>query len=98
MPKNPTLNCGKLASAILCQLSLRADAGILIKIIGVRLRSYSISGDLPILLLQIADPANILLVQQLVQAHAYWRLRLAVDLVIFNEHQGVTGNTYRIRY
>ena len=51
---------------------------------------YSISGDLPIVLLQIADPANIDLVRQLVQAHAYWRLKgLAVDLVIWNEdHAG----------
>ena len=51
---------------------------------------YSISGDLPIVLLQIADPANIELVRQLVQAHAYWRLKgLAVDLMIWNEdHSG----------
>ncbi len=46
----------------------------------------AISGDLPIVLLQIADPANIELVRQLVQAHAYWRQKgLAVDLVIWNE-------------
>ncbi|MEP6899281.1 MAG: glucoamylase family protein, partial [Rhodanobacter sp.] len=46
----------------------------------------SISGDLPIVLLMIADPARIELVRQLVQAHAYWRLKgLAVDLVIWNE-------------
>jgi cellobiose phosphorylase len=51
---------------------------------------YSISGDLPIVLLEIADPANIELVRQLVQAHGYWRLKgLAVDLVIWNEvHSG----------
>jgi cellobiose phosphorylase len=37
-------------------------------------------------LLQIGDPANIDLVRQLVQAHAYWRSKgLAVDLVILNE-------------
>ena len=47
---------------------------------------YAISGDLPIVLLQIGDAANIDLVRQLVQAHAYWRLKgLAVDLVIWNE-------------
>ena len=34
---------------------------------------YAISGDLPIVLLQISDAANIELVRQLVQAHAYWR-------------------------
>ena len=51
---------------------------------------YAISGDLPIVLLQIGDPANIDLVRQLVQAHAYWRSKgLAVDLVIWNEdHAG----------
>jgi cellobiose phosphorylase len=47
---------------------------------------YSVSGDLPIVLLQIGDAAHIDLVRQLVQAHAYWRLKgLAVDLVIWNE-------------
>ncbi len=51
---------------------------------------YAISGDLPIVLLKIADATNIELVRQLVQAHAYWRLKgLAVDLVIWNEdHAG----------
>ncbi len=45
---------------------------------------------MPIVLVQIADPANIDLVRQLVQAHAYWRLKgLAVDLVIWTEdHAG----------
>ncbi|MNZ04322.1 N,N'-diacetylchitobiose phosphorylase [compost metagenome] len=46
----------------------------------------AISGDLPIVLVQIAEAANIELVRQLVQAHAYWRQKgLAVDLVIWNE-------------
>ncbi|MDR7305790.1 GH36-type glycosyl hydrolase domain-containing protein [Rhodoferax saidenbachensis] len=51
---------------------------------------YGISGDLPIVLLQIGSQANIELVRQLVQAHAYWRLKgLSVDLVIWNEdHAG----------
>ncbi|MGV8921961.1 MAG: GH36-type glycosyl hydrolase domain-containing protein [Thermomonas sp.] len=49
----------------------------------------SISGDLPILLLQIAEASNFELVRQLVQAHVYWRLKgLEVDLVIWNEEQG----------
>lgn len=80
---------GRLASCIIyANSSLRADPGILIK--NKRGQSglwgYSISGDLPIVLLQIEDPANINLVRQLVQAHAYWRLKgLAVDLVIWNE-------------
>jgi cyclic beta-1,2-glucan synthetase len=51
--------------------------------------SYSISGDLPIVLLLIQDVANIELARQMVQAHAYWRLKgLMVDLVIWNEDYG----------
>jgi cellobiose phosphorylase len=80
---------GRLAgSVIYANPSLRADAAVL----GRNRRGqsglwgYAISGDLPIVLLQIKDPANIDLVRQLVQAHAYWRLKgLAVDLVIWNE-------------
>jgi len=36
----------------------------------IRLVGYAISGDLPIVLLQIGDLANIDLLRQLVQAHA----------------------------
>jgi len=47
---------------------------------------YSISGDLPIVLLMIKDPGNINLARQMVQAHAYWHQKgLEVDLVIWNE-------------
>ncbi len=51
---------------------------------------YGVSGDLPMVLLQISRQDNIELVRQLVQAHAYWRMKgLAVDLVIWNEdHAG----------
>ncbi|MBN2337263.1 MAG: cyclic beta 1-2 glucan synthetase [Acidobacteria bacterium] len=72
--------------------SLRADASILVR--NARGQSglwgYAISGDLPIVLVRIADRANIDLVRRLVQAHAYWRLKgLAVDMVIWNEdHAG----------
>ena len=60
---------------------------------------YGISGDLPIVLLRIADQANIELVRQLVQAHAYWRIKgLAVDLVIWNEdHVGLPPGPRRTR-
>ena len=45
-----------------------------------------ISGDLPIVLLRIADIENLDIARQLLQAHEYWRMkRLAVDLVILNE-------------
>ncbi len=83
----------RLAGSILhANPALRADASVLIK--NQRGQSglwgHSISGDLPIVLLQIADPEHIDLVRQVVQAHAYWRLKgLAVDLVIWNEdHAG----------
>src|SRR3989338_8199667 len=80
---------GHLASSIIyTHSSLRADTSLLAKNRHGQsgLWGYSISGDLPIVLLQIAAPANIDLVRQLVQAHAYWRLKgLAVDLVIWNE-------------
>ena len=83
---------GRLASSVIyANASLRADASVLIKNRRGQsgLWGYSISGDLPIVLLQIADPANIDLVRQLVQAHAYWRSKgLAADLVIWNEDHG----------
>jgi cyclic beta-1,2-glucan synthetase len=45
-----------------------------------------ISGDLPIVLLRIADTENLGIAHQLLQAHEYWRMKqLAVDLVILNE-------------
>ena len=80
---------GRLASSIIyANSSLRADAGVISRNRRGQsgLWGYAISGDLPIVLLQIGDLANIELVRQLVQAHAYWRLKgLAVDLVIWNE-------------
>ncbi len=84
---------GRLAGSIIyANSSLRADTDILKKNHRGQsgLWGYAISGDLPIVLLRIEDPANIDLVRQLVQAHAYWRLKgLTVDLVIWNEdHAG----------
>ena len=79
----------RLANSILyANPALRAEPGVLLRNRRGQsgLWGYAISGDLPIVLLQIEDPANIELVRQLVQAHAYWRLKgLAVDLVIWNE-------------
>src|SRR4029077_1644775 len=78
-------------SVIFANASLRAEAAILLRNRRGQsgLWSYAISGDLPIVLLQIGDSENIDLVRQLVQAHAYWRLKgLAVDLVICNEDRG----------
>ncbi|MEP7128433.1 MAG: glucoamylase family protein, partial [Chitinophagales bacterium] len=69
---------GKLAgSVIFANPSLRTDVGTIIRNHRGQsgLWSYAVSGDLPIVLLQIEDSANIALVKQLVQAHAYWRLK-----------------------
>lgn len=80
---------GRLASSILyTHAALRAETSILSQNRRGQsgLWSHAVSGDVPIVLLQIGDPANIELVHQLVQAHAYWRLKgLTVDLVIWNE-------------
>jgi cyclic beta-1,2-glucan synthetase len=83
---------GRLAGAIIfVNPSLRADPSVIVKNHRGQsgLWGYAISGDLPIVLLQIEDGANIELAKQLVQAHAYWRLKgLQVDLVIWNEDHG----------
>jgi cellobiose phosphorylase len=82
------LFCQLAGSIIYANPSLRADPAVIARNRRGQsgLWGYSVSGDLPIVLLQIGDAANIELVRQLVQAHAYWRLKgLAVDLVIWNE-------------
>jgi cyclic beta-1,2-glucan synthetase len=83
----------RLASSVIyANSSLRAAASVLVRNRRGQsgLWGYAISGDLPIVLLQIANASNIELVRQLVQAHAYWRLKgLAVDLVIWNEDHDV---------
>ena len=84
---------GRMAGSVIYANSfLRAEPSILLRNRRGQsgLWGYSISGDLPIVLLRIGDPSKIDLVRQLVQAHAYWRLKgLAVDLVIWNEdHAG----------
>ncbi len=80
---------GRLASSILyANASLRAEPSVLAQNRRGQsgLWSHAVSGDVPLVLVQIGDPENIELVHQLVQAHAYWRLKgLTVDLVIWNE-------------
>ncbi|MGA8171221.1 MAG: glycosyl transferase, partial [Methylocystis sp.] len=47
-----------------------------------------VSGDLPIVLLRIADADDLDIARELLGAHEYWRMKqLAVDLVILNERQ-----------
>ena len=83
---------GQLAGYILYAHSLlRADAAVITANRRGQsgLWGYSISGDLPIVLLLVKDLAGLDLVRQLVQAHSYWRQKgLAVDLVIWNEEHG----------
>jgi cyclic beta-1,2-glucan synthetase len=83
----------RLASGVVYpQAALRAEPDIIARNARGQsgLWAYAISGDLPIVLLQIRDAANMELARQLVQAHAYWRLKgLVVDLVIWCDD--VTG-------
>jgi cellobiose phosphorylase len=83
----------RLANTVVySQPTLRAEAGVLLRNRRGQsgLWGYAISGDLPIVLLQISDAGSIDLVRQMVQAHAWWRLKgLAVDLVIWNEERDV---------
>ncbi len=84
---------GRLASSVLyANASLRGAPSVMLRNRRGQsaLWGYAISGDLPIVLLQISKAESIDLVRQLVQAHAYWRLKgLAVDLVIWNEDHDV---------
>ncbi len=52
--------------------------------------SYGISGDVPLVLLHVRDSQKIALVRQLIQAHAYWRMKgLVAELIIVNEDSSV---------
>jgi cyclic beta-1,2-glucan synthetase len=68
--------------------SLRPSSEVIMRGAGPQsgLWPQSISGDLPIMLLRIANVEDIRIVHQLLQAMEYWRTRrLEVDLVILNE-------------
>ena len=84
---------GRLAGALIYnQAARRANPAVLIRNQrGQRnLWSFGISGDLPIVLLYSTRADRIDLVRQIVQAHAYWRLKgLSADLVILNEDDSV---------
>jgi len=82
------LYCHIASSLIYPNDSMRANASIITENRRGQsgLWGYAISGDLPIVLLKIAEQSHIDLVRQLIHAHTYWRLKgLAVDLVIWNE-------------
>jgi cyclic beta-1,2-glucan synthetase len=78
-----------LASRVLySDRALRPPAGVLARQLGGpdALWALGISGDLPIVLVQIDEPEDVGIVRQLLRAHEYWRMKLlAVDLVILNE-------------
>ena len=80
---------GRLASSIIFGNALRRVAPSVItrnQLGQSGLWRFSISGDLPIILLRIGSLSRIDLAKQVLQAHAYWRMKgLAADLVIVNE-------------
>ncbi|HEV2694884.1 MAG TPA: glucoamylase family protein [Verrucomicrobiae bacterium] len=84
---------GRLTSALLySSLTRRANSSVLLRNQrGQRsLWTFGVSGDIPIVLIYSSNVQHIDLVRQMVQAHAYWRLKgLAVDLVILNEDDSV---------
>jgi len=71
--------------------SLRADAQLLMRNRRGQpgLWAYAVSGDLPIMLVQVSDASNLGLARDAMQAHAYWRMKgVAADLMIWNEERG----------
>ena len=80
---------GRLAASVVYSNALRRVAPSVIARNQLRqsgLWRFSISGDLPIVLLSIGDLNRIDLVKQALQAHAYWQMKgLRSDLVIVNE-------------
>jgi cellobiose phosphorylase len=80
---------GRLATSIVFSNALRRAApGVIARnqLGQSGLWRFAISGDLPIILLNIGDLSRIDLVKQVLQAHAYWRIKgLAADLMIVNE-------------
>ncbi len=80
---------GRLASSVIYSNVLRRAAPSVIarnQLGQPGLWRFAISGDLPIILLRIGDLGRIELARQVLQAHAYWRMKgLITDLLIVNE-------------
>jgi cellobiose phosphorylase len=80
---------GQLASAVIFPIgAYRAPSSILRRNRKGQsgLWGHAISGDRPIVLLRVSNAGNLHLVQDLLKAHAYWRMRgVWSDLVIWNE-------------
>ncbi|HWQ67229.1 MAG TPA: glucoamylase family protein [Methanospirillum sp.] len=82
--------CTLASSVIYANPSRRASQNVLLKNNRGQsgLWGYGISGDVPIVLVRIQNRDNINLIKEMVQAHAYWRMKgLVIDLVIWNEDQ-----------
>jgi cyclic beta-1,2-glucan synthetase len=89
MTADEALLCQQLANRVLCSdPGLRPHATILQRSNQgqAALWPEGISGDLPIVLVRVAEDDDLPLIRQVLRAHAYWRSkRLAVDLVILDE-------------
>ncbi|WP_325628689.1 GH36-type glycosyl hydrolase domain-containing protein, partial [Methanospirillum sp.] len=84
------LFCTLASSVLYSNPSRRASQNILLKNNRGQsgLWGYGISGDVPIVLVRIQNRERINFVKEMVQAHAYWRIKgLVVDLIIWNEDQ-----------
>jgi cellobiose phosphorylase len=81
----------QMASAILyTNATVRAPQDILLKNTRGQsaLWSFSLSGDLPIVLAHVTDSAHVALIKQLMQARSYWLFKgLVIDMVIIIEDQ-----------
>jgi len=80
---------GRLASSVIYSTALRRTAPSVMasnQLGQSGLWRFAVSGDLPIVLIRIGNLNRIDLVKQVLQAHAYWRMKgLIADLVIVNE-------------
>jgi cyclic beta-1,2-glucan synthetase len=76
------------AHVIYAGIALRRAAAVSSNRLGQQhLWRFGISGDLPIVLLRLAEHEDLSLVRLLLRAHGYWRLKgLRVDLVLLNDH------------
>ena len=83
----------KLASSLIyAKAALRADPIVLKSNRRGQngLWGYSISGDVPLVLLRIKDTKGLDMVRHIVLAHAYWRMKgLTVEVMILNEDSSV---------
>ncbi len=82
----------RLGNALLFNVTqLRGSAEVIQrnKLAQQNLWRFGISGDLPMVVVRVTEPSHIKLVQELLAAHSYLRVRgLAFDLVILNEYPG----------